>query len=92
MRVASQRISQLESGTASGNPGRGPGLPLDFGRIRAGAVARPLQRTWSQLREGTFRLDDVPETTPWTDDRAPVELLTDQVYRALRPAGDANRG
>jgi spermidine synthase len=77
---------QAEAGFASRLLFGGPALPLDFGRILPSDVARPLQGTWAALRKQTYRLDDTPEVEPWTDDRAPVELLTDQVYRARRPA------
>ena len=44
-------------------------------------ILRPAWSLFSRTRE----LRAHPEVAPWTDDRAPVELLTDRAYRSLRP-------
>jgi hypothetical protein len=70
----------------------GPAVPLDFGRIRPAELPRPLRETWAALRKNSYRVREEAHAVPWTDDRAPVELLTDRVYRSLRPANAASRG
>jgi MFS family permease len=64
----------------------GGGLPLDFGRVAPRSIGAPLRSAWASLRAGTRRASAPPAVAPWTDDRSPVELLTDQLYRAARPA------
>jgi len=72
----------------------GPGLPLDFARVAPTSIAAPLRPGWQLLRRNTRRLDRRDATSlAWSDDRAPVELLTDRFFRPLRPPNpDRERG
>jgi predicted membrane-bound spermidine synthase len=62
----------------------GPAVPIDTRRYALEQIPAPLRPGWSLFRH-TRPLRTNPEVEPWTDDRAPVELLTDRAYRSLRP-------
>jgi spermidine synthase len=62
----------------------GPAVPIDTRRYTLEQIPAPLRPGWSLFRH-TQPLRTAPEVEPWTDDRAPVELLTDRAYRRLRP-------
>jgi len=62
----------------------GPALPLAPQRYAISEIPRSIRDSWSLFRDVRgYRAD--PEVALWTDDRAPVELLTDHAYRSLRP-------
>ena len=62
----------------------GPALPLDTQRYTLAEIPQAIAGAWSLLQGvRAYRAD--PQVALWTDDRAPVELLTDHVYRSLRP-------
>jgi hypothetical protein len=62
----------------------GPALPLDTKRYSLSEIPQAIRESWSLLQGvRAYRAD--PQVAQWTDDRAPVELLTDQAYRSLRP-------
>lgn len=63
----------------------GPAVPLQFGRDRAGQLPEQLRAGWELLSNQVADLVPEPGVRPWTDDRAPVELLTDHAFRRLRP-------
>jgi hypothetical protein len=63
----------------------GPAVPIDTRRYTLQQIPAPLRPGWSLLRH-TQPLRTDPNVQPWTDDRAPIELLTDRAYRNLRPA------
>ena len=63
----------------------GPAVPIDTQRYALAQIPDSLRPGWSLLgRTQPLRTD--PEMRPWTDDWAPVELLTDRAYRSLRPS------
>jgi predicted membrane-bound spermidine synthase len=62
----------------------GPAVPIDIHRHALEQIPAPLRAGWLLFRQ-TQPLRTNPEVQPWTDDRAPVELLTDHAYRSLRP-------
>jgi hypothetical protein len=62
----------------------GPAVPIDIQRHPLARIPRALRPGWS-LFARTRELRARPDEPPWTDDRAPVELLTDRAYRRLRP-------
>ena len=62
----------------------GPAVPIDTQRHTLEQIPGPLRPGWSLFRH-TRPLRTDPKVQPWTDDRAPVELLTDRAYRSLRP-------
>jgi len=62
----------------------GPAVPIDPTRYSSSRIPRALRQSWSLFaRVRPFRVE--PDVRPWTDDHAPVELLTDRAYRRLRP-------
>jgi len=62
----------------------GPAVPVDTERYTIAQIPAPLRTGWAHLqRTREFRAD--PTVAVWSDDRAPVELLTDRAYRSLRP-------
>jgi predicted membrane-bound spermidine synthase len=66
----------------------GPAVPIDTAQIGRDQIPEAL-RSGLELFE---RVEDVPaepDVQPWTDDRAPIELLTDRAYRSLRPPNAA---
>jgi spermidine synthase len=64
----------------------GSALPLDFQRLASARIPAPLREGWQRLRRGTRSLERrAAGNRPWTDDRAPVEWLTDRSFRAIRP-------
>jgi spermidine synthase len=64
----------------------GPALPLDFHRIAPAQIPAALRGAWRLLRGGTRFLEPrAAAIRPWTDDRVPVELLTERAFRATRP-------
>jgi hypothetical protein len=71
----------------------GPALPLDFFSTSLAQVPAVLRPAWQLLRRRTSRLA-LPANAgaPWTDDRAPVEWLTDRSFRSLRPPNPSRRG
>ena len=62
----------------------GPAVPIDIAHITTAQIPKPIRRGW-RLYEGVQNLVVAPGVRPWTDDRAPIELLTDRAYRSLRP-------
>jgi spermidine synthase len=66
------------------------GAPVDFARVATARVPAPLRSGWELLQRRTRPLDpSSARVRPWSDDRSPVELLTDRAFRALRPATPA---
>jgi hypothetical protein len=63
----------------------GPAVPIDTRRYTLAQIPAPLRPAWSLFQQ-TRPLRVNPDVEPWTDDRAPVELLTDRAYRSLRPS------
>ena len=63
----------------------GPAVPIDTARIALTQIPEPLRAGW-RLFQRVRDLSLAPGVQPWTDDRAPIELLTDKAYRSLRPA------
>jgi spermidine synthase len=64
----------------------GPGLPLDYQSIAPVRIPVPLRAGWQRLRSGTRFLElGGDASVPWTDDRVPVELLTERAFRSTRP-------
>ena len=57
---------------------------IDTERYAVARIPHALRGGWS-LFARTRPLRAPPHEQPWTDDRAPVELLTDRAYRSLRP-------
>ena len=62
----------------------GPAVPVDIHRHPLDEIPPVLRASW-RLFARTRELRAPPGELPWTDDRAPVELLTDRAYRSLRP-------
>jgi predicted membrane-bound spermidine synthase len=72
------------SGMASHLLFGGPAVPLDTRRHAYAEIPHAIRQAWKLLQGvRSYRAD--PEVALWTDDRAPVELLTDHAYRKLRP-------
>jgi spermidine synthase len=70
----------------------GPALPLDFYAVSLARVPAVLRPGWQLLRRQTRRLELPAQAgPPWTDDRAPVELVTERAFRRIRPANVAPR-
>jgi spermidine synthase len=70
----------------------GPALPLDFFSTSLAQVPSVLRPAWQLLRRRTSRLELPTDAgAPWTDDRAPVEWLTDRSFRSLRPPNPSPR-
>jgi len=63
----------------------GPATPIDTAHIAANRIPAAIREGW-RLYERVRDLPIAPDVQPWTDDRAPIELLTDRAYRSLRPA------
>jgi hypothetical protein len=66
----------------------GPAVPIDSARFALNQIPEPLRAGWRLFE----RVQDLPvqaDLQPWTDDRAPIELLTDRAYRSLRPPNSA---
>ncbi len=63
----------------------GPATPIDTAHIAANRIPAAIREGW-RLYERVRDLPIAPDVRPWTDDRAPIELLTDRAYRSLRPA------
>jgi hypothetical protein len=63
----------------------GPAVPIEPARIALGQIPASIRAGW-RLYQRVQDLSIVPAVQPWTDDRAPIELLTDRSYRSLRPA------
>jgi spermidine synthase len=65
----------------------GPAVPLDFFSTSLARVPTVLRPGWQLLRRQTRRLELPTDAgAPWTDDRAPVELVTERAFRRIRPA------
>jgi len=62
----------------------GPAVPIDTTRYATAHIPRALRQSWA-LFARTRPLRAPPGEATWSDDRAPVELLTDRAYRSLRP-------
>jgi hypothetical protein len=63
----------------------GPAVPIKVARISIGQIPAPIRAGW-RLYQRAQDLSIAPGVQPWTDDRAPIELLTDRAYRSRRPA------
>ncbi len=63
----------------------GPAVPIEPARIALGQIPASIRAGW-RLYQRVQDLSIAPAVQPWTDDRAPIELLTDRSYRSLRPA------
>jgi len=63
----------------------GPAAPIDITHIAATRIPAAIREGW-RLYERVRDIPIAPGVQPWTDDRAPIELLTDRAYRSLRPA------
>jgi hypothetical protein len=63
----------------------GPAVPIEPARIALGQIPASIRAGWRLYRR-VQDLSIAPAVQPWTDDRAPIELLTDRSYRSLRPA------
>lgn len=63
----------------------GPAVPVDFGAFRPEQLPPQLREAWRLLAAETHPLHADRRGVAWTDDRAPVELLTDRAFRSLRP-------
>jgi predicted membrane-bound spermidine synthase len=63
----------------------GPAVPIKIARISTARIPASIRDGWRLYRRAQD-LSIAPGIEPWTDDRAPIELLTDQSYRSLRPA------
>jgi hypothetical protein len=66
----------------------GPAVSIDLARIGLDQIPEPLRGGWG-LFESVRSFPVEPNVQPWTDDRAPIELLTDRAYRSLRPPNAA---
>jgi MFS family permease len=62
----------------------GPAVPIDAQKFEPETIPPALRHGWALLGQ-TRTLRPPVDESPWTDDRAPVELLTDRAYRSLRP-------
>jgi predicted membrane-bound spermidine synthase len=63
----------------------GPAVPIEAARIALAEIPASIRAGW-RLYQRVQDLSIAPGVQPWTDDRAPIELLTDRAYRSLRPA------
>jgi len=63
----------------------GPAVPIESSRIVIADIPASIRAGW-QLYQRVQDLSIESGLQPWTDDRAPIELLTDQAYRSGRPA------
>jgi spermidine synthase len=63
----------------------GPAVPIERAHIARTQVPASIRKGW-RLYQRVENLPIAPDVQPWTDDRAPIELLTDRAYRSLRPA------
>lgn len=63
----------------------GPAVPIEPERIAISQIPKSIRPGW-RLYQNAQDLSITPGVQPWTDDRAPIELLTDRAYRSLRPA------
>jgi hypothetical protein len=63
----------------------GPAVPIEAARIVLAEIPASIRAGW-RLYQRVQDLSIAPGVQPWTDDRAPIELLTDRAYRSLRPA------
>jgi hypothetical protein len=63
-------------------------VPLDTRRHAYAEIPHAIREGWTLL-QGVRGYRVAPEVALWTDDRAPVELLTDHAYRKLRPRNAA---
>jgi hypothetical protein len=63
----------------------GPAVPIETARIALAQIPASIRAGW-RLYQRVQDLSVAPGVQPWTDDRAPIELLTDRAYRSLRPA------
>jgi predicted membrane-bound spermidine synthase len=63
----------------------GPAVPIDPARISLAQIPASIRAGW-RLYQRVQDLSIAPGVQPWTDDRAPIELLTDRAYRSHRPA------
>jgi predicted membrane-bound spermidine synthase len=79
----------LRGPTASGMASHlllgGPAVPIETAHITRTHIPASIRAGW-RLFQGARDLSIAPGVQPWTDDRAPIELLTDRAYRRLRPA------
>jgi spermidine synthase len=63
----------------------GPAVPIEATRVALADIPASIRAGW-RLYQRVQDLPIAPGVQPWTDDRAPIELLTDRAYRSLRPA------
>jgi hypothetical protein len=63
----------------------GPAVPIEPARIELARIPASIREGW-RLYQHVNDLRPAPGVQPWTDDRAPIELLTDRAYRSRRPA------
>jgi len=63
----------------------GPAVPIESAHIALTQIPASIRAGW-RLYQNVQDLSIAPGVQPWTDDRAPIELLTDRAYRSLRPA------